>query len=127
MAKRDDDQHPCVKEVSKTVANSKVISILNPGKESSLPKSYRPILLHECSHEIHTTIPTSSFYLDKIKQFHTKSRQNNLHSVYAGPFRIYEQSGPYNKQQCTTHGNAPKGSGCYLRPKTHIQHTCKSV
>ena len=28
-----------------------------------------------------------------------------------------------NKQQCTTHGNAPKGSGSYLRPKTHMQHT----
>ena len=23
----------------------------------------------------------------------------------------------------TTHGNAPKGSGSYLRPKAHIQHT----
>ena len=32
-----------------------------------------------------------------------------------------EQSGPNNKQQSTTHGNAPKGSGSYLRPKTHIQ------
>ena len=31
--------------------------------------------------------------------------------------------GPNNKQQSTTHGNAPKGSGSYLRPKTHIQHT----
>ena len=28
-----------------------------------------------------------------------------------------------NKQQSTTHGNAPKGSGSYLRHKTHIQHT----
>ena len=28
-----------------------------------------------------------------------------------------------NKQQSTTHGNAPKGSGSYFRPKTHIQHT----
>ena len=39
------------------------------------------------------------------------------------PCRIYEQSGPNNKQQSTTHGNAPKGSGSYLRSKTHIQHT----
>ena len=39
------------------------------------------------------------------------------------PCRIYEQSGPNNKQLSTTHGNAPKGSGSYLRPKTHIQHT----
>ena len=28
----------------------------------------------------------------------------------------------YNKHHCTMHGNAPKGSGPYLRPKTHTQH-----
>ena len=27
-----------------------------------------------------------------------------------------------NTQQSTTHGNAPKGSGSYLRPKTYITH-----
>ena len=64
-----------------------------------------------------------SFCLDKSKQSHTKSRQNNLHSVHAIPCRIYELSGPQNIQHCTTHGNSPKGSGSYLRPKTHIQHT----
>ena len=42
---------------------------------------------------------------------------------YSRPCRIYEQSGPNNKQQSTTHGNAPKGSVSYIRPKTHIQHT----
>ena len=78
---------------------------------------------YECSQEIHTTIPTQSFCLDKTKQPLTKSRQNNLHSVHTRPGRIYEQSGPNNKQQSTTHGNAPKGSGSYIRPKTHIQHT----
>ena len=60
---------------------------------------------------------------NKTKQPLTKSRQNNLHSVHTRPCRIYEQSGPNNKQQSTTHGNAPKGSGSYLRPKTHIQQT----
>ena len=78
---------------------------------------------YECSQEIHTTIPTQSFCLDKTKQPLTKSRQNNLHSVHTRPCRIYEQSGPNNKQQSTTHGNAPKSSGSCLRPKTHIQHT----
>ena len=73
--------------------------------------------------KIHITIPTQSFCLDKTKQPLTKSRQNNLHSVHTRPCRIYEQSGPNNKQQSTTHGNALKGSGSYLRPKTHIQHT----
>ena len=43
MGKRDYEQHPCVKEVSKAVAKSKLIAILKLGKDSSLPKSYRPI------------------------------------------------------------------------------------
>ena len=55
-------------------------------------------------------------------QSHTKSRQNNLHSVHSRRCGIYEQSGSQNKQHCTIHGNTPKGSGSYLRPKTHIQH-----
>ena len=63
-----------------------------------------------------------SFCLEKTKQPLTKSRQNNLHSVHTRPCRIYEQSGPNNKHQSTTHGNAPKGSGSYLRPKTHIHN-----
>ena len=45
MAQRDDEQHPCVKEVSKAVRKSKVIAILKRGKDSSLPKSYIPISL----------------------------------------------------------------------------------
>ena len=81
---------------------------------------------YECSKEIHTTISTQSFCLDKTKQALTKSRQNNLHSVHTRPCRIYEQSGPNNKQQSTTHGNAPKGSGLTLDPKlaynTHIHN-----
>ena len=55
--------------------------------------------------------------------FHIKSRQNNLHSVHSRPCIISNQSGAQNKQYCTTHGNAPKDIGSYLRPKTHIQHT----
>ena len=72
-------------------------------------------------------------YLQKVfvwtKQAHTKSRQNYLHYVHAGPCRIYKQSGPKNTEQCTTHGNTPKGSGSYLRPiltystySTHIHN-----
>ena len=40
------------------------------------------------------TIPTQSFCLDKTNQSHTKSRQNNLHSVHSKPCRIKDQSGP---------------------------------
>ena len=60
-------------------------------------------------------------YLHKVfawaKQSHTKCRQNNLHSIHSRPCRMYEQSGPQNKQHCTTHSNVPKGSGFYIRPK----------
>ena len=63
------------------------------------------------------------FCLDKTKQSHIISRQNNMHSVHSRPCRILEQYGPQNKQPCITHGNAPKDYGPYLRPKTHIQHT----
>ena len=59
-------------------------------------------------------------YLHKVFAW---TKQNNLHSVHSRSCRISEQSGPQNKQHCTTHGNAPKGSGPYHRPKTHIQHT----
>ena len=58
------------------------------------------------------------------KCIHTKSRQNNVHSVHSRPCRIYKQSGPQNKQHCTTHGNAPIGSGSYLilTYSTHIHN-----
>ena len=44
---------------------------------------------YECSREIHTTIPTQNFCLDKTNQPHTKSRQNNLHSVHTRPCRFW--------------------------------------
>ena len=40
MAKRDDEQHPFVKKKFQSCG-----AILKPGKDSSLPKSYRPISL----------------------------------------------------------------------------------
>ena len=46
-----------------------------------------------------------------------------MHSGHTRPCRIHEQSRPNNKRQSTTHGNAPKSYGSYLRPKAHLQHT----
>ena len=45
MAKRDDKQHSCVKEVSKNVAHAQSDFYSETGKDSSLPKNYRPISL----------------------------------------------------------------------------------
>ena len=61
-----------------------------------------------------TTYIPSTINTHKTKQSHTKSRQNNLHSVHARPCRIYEQSGSKNTQPCTTHDNV---LGLTLDPK----------
>ena len=71
---------------------------------------------------IHTTIPTQVFAWTKQNNL-LLNPDKQLALCSHRPCRIYAQSGPNNKQQSTTHGNAPKGSGSYLRPKTHIQHT----
>ena len=68
----------------------------------------------------HTSTSAANKYIQSYLQSHTKSRQNNVYSVHS---RLEKQSRPQNKQHCTTHGNAPKSSGPYLKPKTHIQHT----
>ena len=104
---------------------------------SDLPPSSGPVPVMAYADDItitstHTSTSAAKKYIQPYnikflpgqnKQPLTKSRHNNLHSVYTRPCRIYEQSGPNNKPQSTTHGNALKGSGFYLRPKTHIQHT----
>ena len=43
--------------------------------------------------------------------------------VYADDITITSTHTSTNKQHCTKHGNVPKGSGSYLGPKAHIQHT----
>ena len=106
MAYADDITITCT-HTSTSAAKKYLHEVADTGEE--------PSFLHNSKHLQHL--------LDKAKQSHTKSRQNNLHSVHARPCRIYEQSGPKNIQQSTTHGNSPNGSGSYLRPKTHIQHT----
>ena len=61
------------------------------------------------------------FCLDKTTQSHTKSRQNNLHSVHA---RIYEQSGPKKHNNSLPMATHSKVLGLTLDPKltcsTHI-------
>ena len=47
-----------------------------------------------------------------------------MHSVHAGPCRIYKQSGLNNKQQCTTHGNAPK---VHTTPPQHLSTRTKPL
>ena len=60
---------------------------------------------------IYTTIPTYSFCLDKTKQSHTKSRQNNLHPVHGRPCRIYGQSVPKIHNKALPMATHPKVLG----------------
>ena len=58
------------------------------------------------------------FCLDKTKQYHTKSRQNNLHSVHSRPCIILEQSGPkYKNNTALRMASHPKVLGLTLDPK----------
>ena len=69
-------------------------------------------------------------YIQKVfawtKQSHTKSRQNNLHSVHARPFRIYKQYGPKIHNNTLPMATHPKVLGISLDPKltysTHIHN-----
>ena len=104
------------------------------------PTPFTPQIHHHPVHQLRewpTTSPSHpqarvqpiNTYNHTYIQFFTWTKQNNLiynpelHSVHAGPCRIYEQCGPDNEQLSTTHSNALKGFGSYLRVKTHIQHT----
>ena len=105
---------------------------------SDLPPPSAPVQVMAYADDItitstHTSTSAAKKYIQPyLHKVFAWTKQNNLllnpdkttcTSVHTRPCRIYEQSGPNNKQQSTTHGNAPKGSGSYLRPKTHIQHT----
>ena len=67
-------------------------------------------------------------YLHKVFAWtkHTKSRQNNLHSVHARPYRTYEQSGHKIHNNALPMATLPKVLGLTLDPKltysTHIHN-----
>ena len=83
---------------------------------SDLPPPSAPVQVMAYADDI--TI-TSTSAAKKCIQPYLHNPDKTTCTVHTRPCRIYEQSGPNNKQQSTTHGNAPKGSGSYLRPKTH--------
>ena len=102
---------------------------------SDLPPPSAPVQVMAYTDDItvastHTSASAAKKYIQPyLHKVFAWTKQNNLllnpdkttHSVHTRPCRIYEQSGPNNTQQSTTHGNA--GSGSYLRPKSHLQHT----
>ena len=80
------------------MAHTEDITITSAHTSTSAAKKYIQPYLH------------TVFFLVRTNQSHTKSRQNTLNSVHTEPCRIYEQSGPQNKQKCTTHGNTIMGT-----------------
>ena len=81
---------------------------------------------YKCSHEIHTTIPTQSFCLDKTKQPLTKSRQNNVHSVHTRPSEYTSNLDLTMNNKALPMATHPKVLGLTLDPKltysTHIHN-----
>ena len=53
MSKRDDEQYPSVKEVPTAVSQVQSDGYPETGKDSSLPKSYRPIALLCHTYKLH--------------------------------------------------------------------------
>ena len=104
---------------------------------SDLPPPSAPVQVMAYADDItitstHTSTSAAKKYIQPyLHKVFAWTKQNHLLlnpdkttcTLFTPDCRIYEQSGPNNKQQITTHGNAPKGYGSYLRPKTHIQHT----
>ena len=73
------------------------------------------------ANKIYTTIHTESIFLDKTKQSHTKSRQNNLHSVHARPCRIYEHT-LFLTRAATQQTFPQTPHSHYNRHKTNMRH-----
>ena len=65
----------------------------------------------------------TKFLPGQNKTTSTKSRQNNLHSVHTRPAEYTSNLDLTINNKALPMATAPKGSGSYLRPKTHIQHT----
>ena len=82
---------------------------------------------------IHTSTSAAKKYIQPyLHKFVVWTKQNNLTlnpdkttcTLFTpDPAEYKSNMDLKNKQHCTTHGNAAKGSGPYRRPKTHIQHT----
>ena len=81
----------------------------------------------------HTSTSAAKKYIQPyLHKLFAWTKQNNLTlnpdkttcSLFTPDPAEYKRNMDLKKQKhCTAHGNETKGSGPYLRPKTHIQHT----
>ena len=103
---------------------------------SDLPPPSAPVQVTAYAYDItitsiHTSKSAAKKYIQAyLHEVFAWTNQNNLllnpdktTCTLFTPDLVEHTSNLDNKQQSTTYGNAPKGSGSYLRPKTHIQHT----
>ena len=101
----EEQRQPSSESASRDAKHTQHIEITHPNnvnlklashKVASFCPHYLTITPQIYHHPVHR-FRSWPHCLDKTKQSHTKSRQNNLHSVHAGPCRIYEQSGRNKK------------------------------
>ena len=82
--------------------------------------------MHKCIQEIHTTIPTYSFCLDKTKQYYTKSRKKNFTLFTPDPAEYKSQLDLKINNTALPMATHPKVMGLSLDPKlaynTHIHN-----
>ena len=92
------------------MAHADDITITSTHTSTSAAKKYMQPYLYTFLHGQNKIIS----YQILTKQLALYSRQTlqNIRAIWTN-----------NTQQSNTHGNTPKGSGSYLTPKTHIQHT----
>ena len=75
----------------------------------------------ECSKEIHTTIPTKSFCLDKIKQL-TLNQDKTTCTLFTPDTAEYKCNLALKINNTALPMATHPSYGHYLRPKPHIQH-----
>ena len=66
---------------------------------------------------------TNLYEADKIQYVSSLFSSSTMESVT----KLLNKMTDENRRRCTTHGNAPKGTGSYLRPKTHILHQVHNI
>ena len=78
---------------------------------------------YECSQEVHTTIQTQSFAWKKQNNLLLNPDKTTCTLFTPDPAEYTSKLDLTINNKALPHGNAPKCSGSYLRPKTPIQHT----
>ena len=103
--------------------NHKVHQKLNQGMQSIYNVNLKLAFPKVASSHPHYLTFTLQTYDQPDHRFRPWPTQMTSPSHLHTQARVQQRNTYNHTYICTTQGNAPKGSGYYLRPKTHIQHT----